>query len=453
MTGKNRILLAKIAAVLAVPAIIYAYAEGPDAGLAGVPGEANCTYCHSRGGGGSGSVKVTFPKGQTYTPGITQHVVVTVADPNQQRWGFELAARHSSDTTAQAGTFTPGSDGYTQIVCTQTTFQTESFGSCDSSMPLQYIEHTWNGTRPGQKQSASFAFDWTPPSSNVGNIVIYVAGNAANGDGSPGGDYIYLANYTLTPAQAQSSKPAIATSNGVVNAAGYQSTICAGSWVSIKGTKLANSTRTWRSSDILNGKLPTSLDGVSVEINGKPAYVQYISPTQINVESPSDTASGPVNVQVTNNGTTSDPMTAQMHSASPAFFLWAGKYAVATTPTYGYVGPPKLFSGVTTAPAKPGDIIILWGTGFGPTKPSVVAGVVPSTVIPSGQTANLANSLKVLIGNVSAKVIGAALSPDNAGLYQIAVEVPAGTPGGDQPVVAEVLGLQSPSGVSINVQP
>ena len=79
--------------------------------------------------------------------------------------------------------------------------------------------------------------------------------------------------------------------------------------------------------------------------------------------------------------------------------------------------------------------------------------VVPSTVIPSGQTASLANSVNVLIGNVSAKVIGAALSPDSAGLYQIAVEVPAGTPTGDQPVVAEIMGLQSPSGVYINVQP
>jgi uncharacterized protein (TIGR03437 family) len=434
MTRKNGILLAKFAAMLAVPVIIYAYAEGP-------------------GGGGPGNVKVTFPKDQTYTPGTAQHLVVTVADPNQRRWGFQLTARHSSDTTAQAGTFTPGSDGYTQIVCTQTTFQTESFGSCDSSMPLQYIEHTWNGTRPGQTQSASFAFDWMPPSSNVGNIVIYVAGNAANGDGSSSGDYIYLAKYTLTPAQAQSNTPTISTSNGVVNAASYQPTISAGSWVTINGTTLANSTRTWLPSEIVNGKLPTSLDGVSVEIDGKPAYVQYISPTQINVQSPSDTATGLLTVQVTNNGAASNSMNAQMHSASPAFFLWAGKYAVATTPSYGYVGPPNLFSGVTTTPAKPGDIIILWGTGFGPTKPPVAAGVVPSTVIPSGQTASLVNSVNVLIGNVSAKVIGAALSPDNAGLYQIAVEVPAGTPSGDQPVVAGVLGLQSPSGVYINVQP
>lgn len=445
-------MLAKIGVVLAVPVILYAYSYGPLPGLAGVPGEfGDCTYCHSPGGGGSGSVKVTFPKGQTYTPGVQQHLVVTVADPQQQRWGFELTARHASDSTAQAGTFTPGSDGVTQLTCTQATFQTYSVGSCDSTMPLLYIEQTSAGTRFGQTGSATFSFDWTPPSTNVGNIVIYVAGNAANGDGSPGGDYIYTQKYTLTP-QTQTNKPQIAVSNGVFNGAGYQTAICAGVWVTIKGTNLANSTRMWRSSDFVNGKLPTALDGVSVEINGKPAYLEYISPTQINVQAPSDTALGPVNVQVANNGSTSNSMTVQLQSVSPAFFPWPHNYAVATRPDYSYVGPANLFPGLTTAPAKPGDVIILWGTGFGPTKPSVSAGVIPKTVIPSGQIANLADSVSVLIGNAPATVFGAALSPDSAGLYQIAVQVPASTPDGDQPVVAHIAGLQSPSGVFINVQ-
>src|SRR5436189_6150798 len=106
-------------------------------------------------------------------------------------------------------------------------------------------------------------------------------------------------------------------SHTLVNGASFQAGICAGSWVTIQGTKLANSSRTWRTSEIVNGKLPTQLDGVSVQINGKPAYVEYISPTQINVQEPSDTALGPVNVQVTNNSVTGDPVTAQLQAASP----------------------------------------------------------------------------------------------------------------------------------------
>jgi len=147
MTRRNRIFLAKAVVVLAVPAIIWAYAEGPPPGLSGVPAEfGTCTYCHSPGGGGSGSVKVAFPNGLTYTSGSAQHLVVTVADPVQQRWGFQLTVRQANDSTAQAGSFNPGSDGFTQAVCSDKAFQSAALGPCTSSMPLEYIEHTWNGT-------------------------------------------------------------------------------------------------------------------------------------------------------------------------------------------------------------------------------------------------------------------------------------------------------------------
>jgi uncharacterized protein (TIGR03437 family) len=58
----------------------------------------------------------------------------------------------------------------------------------------------------------------------------------------------------------------------------------------------------------------------------------------------------------------------------------------------------------------------------------------------------------VTIGNIDATVIGAALTPGNAGLYQIAVQVPASVPDGDQAVIAQVAGMQSPSNVLLNVK-
>jgi uncharacterized protein (TIGR03437 family) len=427
----------------ALPIFLYAYAEGPDAGLAGVPGEATCASCHS-GGSGTGNVSVAFPSGLSYTPGVKQHLVVTVADSSQRRWGFELTARRSSSNTAQAGTFTPGPDRYTQLVCTQTAFQTESFGSsCPSSMPLQYIEHTLSGTRDGTRGSVTFQFDWTPPSANAGNIVIYVAGNAANGDGNITGDHIYTQRYTLTPAPLNTT-----SITGVVNAASFQPGITAGSWVTIQGSNLANSARTWTSNEIVNGALPKQLDGVSVTIDGNPAAVYYISPTQLNVQAPDDTATGPVIVVVTNNGAVSPPATATLQPASPAFFPWPGHYAVATRPDYSLVAPANLFAGATTIPAKPGEVIILWGTGFGTTNPPVPAG----QEAPSGQVAFVVNLPTVSIGNVPAQVIGAALTPGDAGVYQIAVQVPSGLANGDQPLVVQVVGFQSPAGVLLNVQ-
>lgn len=429
---RRRILITKIAiATLAMPIIIWAYAEGPDAGLSGVPGENTCTACHS-GGSGSGSVSVSFPNGLTYTPGVKQHLVVTVADSAQRRWGFQLTARQSGSSSVQAGSFTPGTDGYTQLVCTQTTFRTENFGpGCggSTSMPLQYIEHTMQGTRNGQRNSVTFAFDWTPPSSDVGSIIIYVAANAANGDGNTGGDHIYTQHYTLTSAPAVTG-PAITS---VVNAASFQGPISPGSWVTITGTNLANSTRSWGASDIVNGALPTALDGVSATVNGNAAYVSYISPTRLNVLVPADSTTGSVNVQVTNNGATSAPATADLESTSPAFFMWAGKNAVATRPDFSLVGPAGLFPGVTTVPAKPGDVLILWGTGFGPTNPAAPVG----QETPFDQIYSVTNIPSVQIGGTAAQVIGAALSPGAAGLYQIVVQVPQSMSAGDQPVIVQ----------------
>ncbi len=431
----------------ALPVLLLAYLSGPDAGVSGVPEEDTCTDCHT-GPSGSGNVTVTFPGGLAYTPGAKQHLVVTITDPVQKGWGFQLTARQSNNSTAQAGTFTPGADGYTQLVCTQTNFRSQAFGNvCTTNgLALQYIEHTTSGAREGTMGPVTFEFDWTPPATNVGNLTVYIAALAANADGTVHGDHTYTARYTLTPLGPPPT-PAIA-SGGVVNAASFGPGVSTGSWVTIQGTNLAANTRSWNSSDFTGGALPTQLDGVGVKIDGKPAYVAYISPAQINVQAPADSALGPVPVEVTYNGTTGPTGTAQLQAASPAFFLWGGKYAVATRPDYSLVGPAGLFDQVTTVPAKPGDVIVLWGTGFGPTNPTVAAGVLP----PANPVANVANPVTATIGNVSATVLGAAITPGNAGLYQVAVQVPGSAPDGDLALVAQVGGIQSPSNVLLTVK-
>ena len=442
--------IAKAAAIgTALPVLLLAYLSGLDAGVSGVPGEDTCTSCHG-GPAGSGSVTVNFPGALTYTPGTKQHLVVTIADSAQKRWGFQLTARQANSTSTQAGTFTPGADGFTQLVCTQTTFRSQVFGNActTNGMALQYIEHTESGSRLGTAGAVTFEFDWTPPAINAGNLTVYIAALAANGDNTDHGDHTYLARYTLTPAPAGPTPlPAIA-SGGVVNAASFQPGVSAGSWVTIQGSNLAGSTRSWSSADFVDGALPTQLDGVSVKIDGKPAYVAYISPSQINVQAPADSALGPVPVEVTYNGSTSPPGTAQLQAVSPAFFLWSAKYAVATRLDFSLVAPAGLFQGFPTVAAKPGDVIILWGTGFGPANPPVAPGVLP----PSNPVANLASPVTVTIGNVAATVVGAAIAPGNPGLYQIAVQVPASVPDGDLAIVAQVGGFQSPASTLLSVK-
>lgn len=238
--------------------------------------------------------------------------------------------------------------------------------------------------------------------------------------------------------------PAI-TTNAIVNGASFQSAIAPNTYISIAGQNLSSTTRTWQSSDFVNGALPTELDGVSVMVDGKPAYVYYISPTQLNVLTPaSDTTQGNIQVQATNNGLTSSATTVQLQAVAPAFFLFTGGTYIAATHANGtYVGATTLFPNAST-PAQPGETIVLYGTGFGPTTPATPEGQLITTPL------SLTTPPVVMFGSTQAEVTFAGLSA--AGLYQINVVVPASTPNGDTPVVAQVSGQSSPAGALITVQ-
>jgi uncharacterized protein (TIGR03437 family) len=239
--------------------------------------------------------------------------------------------------------------------------------------------------------------------------------------------------------------PPVITS--VFNGASFLPGIEAGSWTMIQGTNLSNTYpgRTWRGDEIVNGNLPTSLDGVSVSIDGKPAFVYYISPTQINVQAPSDSAVGAVNVVVTNNGAVSATGTAQLRAFAPAFFMYSGtNYAIASLlPGYALLGNPSVISG--TAAAKPGDTVTLWGTGFGATNPPVLAGTTVAGA-PAVVTAPT-----VTVGGVAVQVISTVLADGSAGLYQVTIQLPATVPTGAVVVQASVGGLQTQAGVLLFV--
>ena len=101
------------------------------------------------------------------------------------------------------------------------------------------------------------------------------------------------------------SAPSVASFGAVVEA---------GSWASLYGSNLADGTTAW------NGDFPTSLVGTTVTIEGNAAYLAYVSPGQINLQVPDDTALGPVPLVVTTRGG-STVSTATLASFAPAFFL------------------------------------------------------------------------------------------------------------------------------------
>jgi uncharacterized protein (TIGR03437 family) len=618
MTRRNKFIFG-LAATVSSAALIFGYATGPDPRYTGAPGDDQkaCTTsgCHSDHAlnSGGGNVVVNFPGGLNYTPGVQQTLTIVITDSVAKVWGFQMTARLDSNLSGgQAGDFTAGAQQF--VLCENSSFKTSK--GCPANAPVQFIEHNT------PLKTNTISVTWTPPATDVGGVHIYVAANAANGDGNNTGDHIYTANYALTPKAAGPPKPNITdispssvpkgspdqqlTVNGsgfvsgsivncnttklatvfvsatsltatipanllttvgaatitvtnpdasvsggvtftiasdlaitsvsptsvqagspgvqltitgkgfvsgskvnfggaavpttfgsatsltanvpgnllatggtapitvsnpdgsvangpnfvitsqpfigaVVNGASFQPGIESGSWSTIFGTNLSTTTRNWDGA-IIDGKLPLSLDNVSVMVNNKPAAIYFISPGQINFQSPDDTATGAVSVTVTNSGGTSPGMIAQLQRDAPGFFMFdpqGRKYVAALVAnadgTATYLGPPGLFgsAGAVTRAAKPGEILELYGTGFGPTNPAVKSGLVVTGAAPA------VDKVTITIGGLDAVVQFAGIT--GAGLYQINAVVPLNLTTGDQPIVAAVNGLKTPDGAFVTI--
>ncbi len=395
MTKNKKVLIAKMACVLAViPVSIYAHEYGPDPYHTSAPGDnpTSCieAQCHvGKLNSFGGKVEILVADG-TYTPGATQRVVVRITDAVQKSWGFQLTARLASNPAGtQAGDFnTVDPDSQTspvQVLCADGSLKNNG-GSCPAALNQQFAEHNrigWAASR-GTVGTYSYEVNWTAPATNVGDVVMYVGANASNGTNNESAGHIYTASVKLAPLVDSGKKPQVTQSNGVVNGAtNLASGIAPNTYITIFGTNLANPTfRQWGAADFgaAASSLPTSLSTTSVTVNGKAAFVEFVSSTQINAITPPDTAAGSgIPVVVTRNGISSDPVTITIGQVAPGFFTFDGKYVAAADQASGsFIGKTGLFPSAPniTAPAKPGQIITLYGTGFGPTSPAIAAGIV-----------------------------------------------------------------------------
>ncbi len=246
----------------------------------------------------------------------------------------------------------------------------------------------------------------------------------------------------LAPIPLTTPTPAVTL---VANAEGGAAAIAPNTWVEIIGSNLgpAGDTRIWQGPDFLNSQLPTSLDGLSVTVNGVPAYVYYISPTQVNILTPPNAISGSVPVQVSDNGVISANFMVQAQAESPSFFVFGGGPYIAATHVNGsYLGPTSLYPGLTT-PAQPGETIVMYANGFGSTSIPVVSGS-------ETQSGTLSPMPVITIGGAVATVTFAGLV--TPGEFQFNVVVPPSLANGDQPTTAMYNGLTTQGGTLITVQ-
>ena len=207
---------------------------------------------------------------------------------------------------------------------------------------------------------------------------------------------------------------------GVVNASNFSpGPFAPNSVISIFGSGLARSTYALAASDIAAGMLPFELNYVRVYVQDCPVPLLFVSEGQINFVMSSIQNTGPVRIRVVTQGITGPEITVTLTDCAPALFELPGGYVIATSADGKLLTPD--------APAHAGDTIVVYATGLGRTTPNPALGEIPSFI---GSILALP-SLKVALNGKPvdpALIKYAGLTPGCAGLYQINLVVPDGTP-------------------------
>jgi uncharacterized protein (TIGR03437 family) len=448
-----------LALLIAAPLALWGFSSGPVIRRTGAPVDDNgttCTACH-RGNDLNSPGGFVRIEAVPYRSGQKQTLRVTVSHPEAQRWGFQLTARFASDPTRKAGTFTVVEGGPIKVRCAPDGRDATPTTSCGND--VEFAEHggTPESTFGGVNGTKTFDVEWTPPEgADLGDIIFYAAGNAANGNNTNVGDRIYN---TSTRIEAESTcnyivRPRV---QGIGNSATSQGAVSMNTLISLYGANFVPSgvRRSLGAGDIRESRIPTELGCVAVEIGGRRVPVLHIQQDQINVQVPTITQTGTIPVKVIiNPGRPSevsvDGGTINLQNYSPAFFTFNGTSVAALI---AGTSTPAANASVVAAgrPAAPGEIVELYATGLGPSDPVYQAGeIVPGRQIP------LRERITVTVGGTTvpaSDILYAGIAPGSiSGLYQINLRLSSTADDGDLPVVVTVGGVSSPAGTTIPVR-
>ncbi|HLK18138.1 MAG TPA: hypothetical protein VKT81_04245 [Bryobacteraceae bacterium] len=231
---------------------------------------------------------------------------------------------------------------------------------------------------------------------------------------------LIAASFLASALSADDAGPSY-TAAGIVNAADNEThSLAPNTLASLYGVRLSYVTASISPGDIQGGVLPTVLPGtgVHVTVGNLPATMYYVSPDQVNFLVPANLLPGASTVQVVLDGHSGPAIKITLAAASPALFQLDSKTAVAIHPD-GTVITDK-------APAKPGEIIILYATGLGQTLPPVPYGQLFNDAAPLVASAQFRLTLAGATASNGA-VQYAGIAPGFAGLYQINLLIPKST--------------------------
>lgn len=180
------VLLATGAVLAALPSrsVAAPYPDQPPPAHTGGFGEPTCHQCHFDAPlGAPGGRLVLSGVPARYAPGATYRITVSVEREGMERAGFQLAARFADG--AQAGAFrSPGARA--QV-------------SAGAGPGVRYAGHTREGTAVETPGRAAWTVEWTAPAKAAGPVAFHAAANAADGDRSPVGDFVYAVEKQVAP--------------------------------------------------------------------------------------------------------------------------------------------------------------------------------------------------------------------------------------------------------------
>jgi uncharacterized protein (TIGR03437 family) len=222
-----------------------------------------------------------------------------------------------------------------------------------------------------------------------------------------------------------SAFPQTISPNGIVNGASFLPAVAPGSVISIFGSNLATG-----NAGASSVPLPITLGGTDVKVNGTPAPLFFVSPSQINAQLPYEIAPGPATLVVTVNGSSTAPMAFTVMDAAPGILVYGSNRAVAINQDSTLNSPDK--------PALPNSVVTVYVVGQGPVDTAVTTGA-PS---PGAPVAHATQPVSAVIGGRDAPVQFQGLSPGGIGLFQVNLQVPA-LAAGDSALVITIGGAES----------
>ncbi|MEO8100868.1 MAG: hypothetical protein ABI811_24455 [Acidobacteriota bacterium] len=224
--------------------------------------------------------------------------------------------------------------------------------------------------------------------------------------------------------RAQSSSPrtslpgypdysASSIANAAANVAGLYAP---NTFISIYGVNLAFSTQAITAEDVRDGVLPTSLPGSSVVvlINQRRATMYFTSPQQVNVLIPPSLVAGKAELQLVDSGRAGPAIELTLGATAPALFEQGDGDVIAT-----HGNGPLVTRG---APAQPGEIVVLYATGLGPTTPPAIAHQLVTSAARLVDT-----GFQVWLNGTPVspdRILYAGATPGFAGLFQINLKIP-----------------------------